>query len=54
MQQHYALALAAPSRTVTHLTLSHKLYLDHDHDADDTRHGTSTSATTVFSPWRHR
>jgi hypothetical protein len=61
---HYALAsLLSRPRTVTHLTLAQSLlpllpqHLDDDNDDnDDTdiRHGTSTSYTAAFSPWRHR
>jgi hypothetical protein len=61
---HYALAspLSRP-RTVTHLTLAQSLLPllpqhldddDDDNDNTDTRHGTSTSDTAAFSPWRHR
>jgi hypothetical protein len=46
---------------VTRLTLARSLlpllpqYLDDTDDDDtDTRHGTSTSDTAAFSPWRHR
>jgi len=47
---------------VTHLTLAQSLlpllpqHLDDDDNNDntDTRHGTSTSDTAAFSPWRHR
>jgi hypothetical protein len=49
---------------VTHLTLAQSLLPllpqhlndDDNDDTDDTdsRHGTSTSDTAAFSPWRHR
>jgi hypothetical protein len=48
---------------VTHLTLAQSLLPllpqhldddDDDNDNTDTRHGTSTSDTAAFSPWRHR
>lgn len=59
---HHALAsLLSRPRTVTRLTLARSLlpllpqYLDDTDDDDtDTRHGTSTSDTAAFSPWRHR
>lgn len=59
---HHALAsLLSRPRTVTRLTLAQSLLPllpqhldDNDDDDTDTRHGTSTSDTAAFSPWRHR
>ena len=59
---HHALAsLLSRPRTVTHFTLAQSLLPllpqhldDDDNDDTDIRHGTSTSDTAAFSPWRHR